>query len=169
MASGLTDLHAAIDARVRSIRDAHPEWPCSKGCDNCCRRLAEIPILTEAEWRLLRQGLAALPDDQLQAIRLKVMALEQQSTRPLVCPMLDLTSGTCPVYAHRPVACRSYGYYVQRDAGLYCPDIETCVAAGELADVVWGNHEAVERCLHATGDARPLTVWCQTGFRAEAA
>lgn len=168
MASDLVDLHAEIDARVGAIRDAHPEWPCSKGCDNCCRRLAEIPILTEAEWRLLRQGLAALPDDQLRAIRLKVVNLAQQSTRPLVCPMLDLTSGACPVYAQRPVACRSYGYYLQRDTGLYCRDIEARVAAGELADVVWGNHDAVERRLHATGDARPLTVWFQNWFRAEA-
>ncbi len=44
-------------------------------------------------------------------------------------------------YAQRPVACRTYGFYVQRELGLYCGDIEARVAGGELADVVWGNHD----------------------------
>jgi Fe-S-cluster containining protein len=44
------------------------------------------------------------------------------------------------VYTQRPVACRTYGFYVQRKLGLYCRDIESREAEGALVDVVWGNH-----------------------------
>jgi hypothetical protein len=73
--------------------------------------------------------------------------------------LLDETTGACPVYAHRPVACRSYGFYVDRGLGLYCRDIEALVTAGELDDVVWGNHEVIERRLTTLGPGRPLTEW----------
>lgn len=52
------------------------------------------------------------------------------------------------------MACRSYGYYVQRELGLDCHDIETRVAAGTLADVVWGNHDAIDSRLAGFGEGR---------------
>ena len=73
--------------------------------------------------------------------------------------MLDQANNACPVYLQRPVACRSYGFYVQRDLGLYCGDIEKQVGAGALADVVWGNHDAVDQALARFGEPRPLTDW----------
>ena len=63
----LHEIHRAIDARVQSIRDNHPDWQCSKGCDTCCRQLADIPRLSGAEWMLLREGLAALPAEAVLA------------------------------------------------------------------------------------------------------
>lgn len=155
----LTRLHSTIDARVQTIRDSVADWPCAKGCDGCCHRLAEIPTLTEAEWKLLREGLAALPPEQLGRIRMEMAALENQASGPFVCPFLDRVSGTCPVYAGRPVACRTYGFYVQRDRGLYCREIESRESEGSLAGVVWGNHDAVDACLSGLGEARPLTEW----------
>jgi Fe-S-cluster containining protein len=158
-ASPLTRLQREIDARVGSIRESRPDWLCGKGCDHCCRRLAEIPQLTVAEWDLLKEGLAGLAPDHLPQIGRKMAALAGQSARPVVCPLLDETSGACPVYAQRPVACRTYGFYAQRDLGLYCHDIESRVAAGALADVVWGNHDAIDRQLAGLGESRPLTAW----------
>lgn len=172
----LLPLHQDIDARVRDIRQSHPDWPCAKGCDNCCRQLAEMPRLTAAEWQLLRTGLAALPAERLREIGQAIAAIELDNPgehaqhaggnarppRPVVCPLLDRASGACPVYAQRPVACRTYGFYAQRDKGLYCHDIEQRVASGALADVVWGNHDAIDRQLHQLdhGDqARPLGEW----------
>lgn len=145
-AAALTRLHDEIDARVASIRENRPEWLCGKGCDHCCRRLAENPQLTAAEWALLEEGLAGLAPDHLREIGRKMAALAGQSARPVVCPLLDETSGACPVYA-------------QRDLGLYCHDIESRVAAGALADVVWGNHDAIDRQLAGLGVSRPLTAW----------
>ena len=156
----LDRLHADIDLRVHAIRAGVPDWPCAKGCDECCRRLAGIPVLTLAEWRRLHQALTMLPAETQARIRDDVAALaEAPAARPVVCPLLDRGSGACPVYVSRPTACRTYGFYVQRDGGLYCSTIEARVADGSLADTVWGNQDAVDRDLAAMGDARPLTEW----------
>ena len=155
--SALRQLHSEIDARVQNIRENHPGWQCGKGCDSCCRQLAEVPQLTAAEWALLQAGLAALSPERLGEIRRHMAALAGQ--RPVVCPLLDQATGACPVYAQRPVACRTYGFYVQRDKGLYCHDIESCVAEGALANVVWGNHDAIDQRLGGLGESRSLSEW----------
>jgi Fe-S-cluster containining protein len=155
----LTQLHTDIDLRVQAIREDRSDWLCGKGCDSCCRRLADVPQLTAAEWDLLREGLADLPPKRLQEIRGNMAALTGQRSAPITCPLLDLTTGSCPVYAQRPVACRTYGFYVQRDLGLYCHDIESRVADGALADVVWGNHDAIDHRLAGLGETRALTDW----------
>ncbi len=155
----LRQLHADIDSRVKSIRDARPDWLCGKGCDGCCRQLADVPQLTEAEWYLLRAGLARLSPARLAEIARDTAALARQPAAPVVCPILDRQTGACPVYAERPVACRSYGFYAQRDKGLYCCEIEARVADGTLADVVWGNHDAIDQRLSKLGSSRPLTEW----------
>ena len=155
----LTRLHAEIDARVQAIRADRPDWLCAKGCDSCCRRLAEVPQLRAAEWALLREALTALPAQHLARIGDDLAALAKQKDRPLTCPLLDATSGACPVYAARPLACRSYGFYVQRERGLYCARIESQVAAGALGDVVWGNHDAIDRQFADLGVSRSLAEW----------
>ncbi|MBS3954375.1 MAG: YkgJ family cysteine cluster protein [Methylomicrobium sp.] len=152
----LTQLHADIEARVSVIRDENPDWLCRRGCDGCCRRLAEIPRLTVEEWDWLRSGLAELPQELLREIGQQIAALSVQTSRPIVCPMLDQEAGACRVYAHRPVACRTYGFYVQRDVGLYCKEIESRVESGAWANVVWGNQDAID---HRLGDTRELTEW----------
>jgi hypothetical protein len=57
------------------------------------------------------------------------------------------------------VACRTYGFYVQRDKGLYCGDIEKRVADGDWSGVVWGNQDTIDRRLRGMGESRELTVW----------
>ncbi len=99
------------------------------------------------------------PPEQLRAISRGVAALAHQQSRPVTCPLLDQTTNACLVYTHRPVACRTYGFYVQRELGLYCHDIESLVADGALADVLWGNHDAIDRRLADLGQARALTEW----------
>ena len=155
----LTQLHADIDARVNAVSEDNPDWLCRLGCDGCCKRLAEVPRLTAEEWDLLRAGLTALPPERLQDIDRDIAALAEQTSRPIICPMLDQSAGVCRVYAHRPVACRTYGFYVQREQGLYCKDIEARVADGDWAGVVWGNHDTIDRRLGGLGDTRDLTEW----------
>ena len=157
--TALSKLHADIDARVQTIRGSRPDWLCVKGCDSCCRRLAEVPQLTGAEWSLLREGLAALPPERLRAVSRSMAVLASQPTRPIVCPLLDQPTGACMVYVQRPAACRTYGFYVQRELGLYCQDIESRVADGSLADVVWGNHDAIDHRLGGLGETQVLTEW----------
>ena len=155
----LFQLHSQVDARVRAIREDRPEWLCAKGCAACCRQLAQVPQLTAAEWSLLQEGLAALAPQRLADIRRDIATLAGQRAPPVVCPLLDAATNACLVYAQRPVACRSYGFYAQRDLGLYCHDIESMVAGGALADVVWGNHDAIDHQLGALGEVRALTDW----------
>lgn len=159
MMNELFQIHLEIDARVARIRQDHPDWLCGKGCDGCCRHLAEEPRLTRAEWTVLREGLAALSAERLDEIGQHMAALSDGRSCPVICPLLERGTGACPVYAQRPVACRTYGFYVQRKLGLYCREIEARVAEGDLADVVWGNHEAVELRLAALGECRPLSDW----------
>ena len=155
----LPQLHADIEARVHAIRADHSDWLCRQGCDGCCRRLAEVPQLTAAEWDLLCEGLVILAPDKLRKISLDMAALASQRSRPVVCPLLDQSTNACQVYRHRPVACRTYGFYVQRDLGLYCHDIESRVADGALANVVWGNHDVIDHDLACLGETLPLTEW----------
>ena len=153
----LIQLHVDIDERVQTILGDRSDWLCAKGCDSCCRQLAEVPQLTLAEWDLLREGLQDLTPERRQEVSNNMATLTQ--SRPIICPMLDLTAGTCPVYAQRPVACRTYGFYMLRDKGLYCSDIKARVDDGTLADVVWGNHYAIDQQLSGFGETRSLTDW----------
>ncbi len=157
----LNQLHAEIAQRVTAITQEHPDWPCRKGCGNCCRQLARIPQLTQAEWMLLQRGLMALPEAELAAVARGVASLAVAVPAPVTCPLLDLERDACRVYAQRPVACRTYGFYVQRDKGLYCQDILQQVERGERKDVVWGNQDGIDRQLASLGGTRALTDWFQ--------
>lgn len=160
----LAQIHVDIDVRVQTILEDRSDWLCRKGCDNCCRLLANVPQLTLAEWNLLREGLNELTQERLQEIRRNMSALTSQKSHPITCPLLDLSTGTCSVYDHRPVACRTYGFYVQRDKGLYCHDIESRVDNGTLAEVVWGNQDAIDHSLVSLGEIHPLTDWFEHGY-----
>jgi Fe-S-cluster containining protein len=92
----LIQLHSDIDLRVQTILEGRADWLCGKGCDNCCKHLAEIPLLTLAEWELLRDGLKALAPERLREIRNNVASLT--GGQSCTCPLLDLSSGSCPVY-----------------------------------------------------------------------
>ena len=134
----LLAIYDAIEARAKATHEAEPSWPCRRGCDHCCRSLAEPMRITRAEWELLRTAIgdrSVVSDD------------------PRVCPFLDRAEGACRVYAQRPAACRTYGYYVERNEVLGCAQIL------ERADapIVWGNAESVAQALD--GEALPLEAW----------
>lgn len=145
-------LDARIDARCRSIVDAHPDWPCAKGCAHCCRSLPHLPTVTEAEWTRLKPALS-----EAQRTRLGEMRGELEA--PVTCPLLD-AGGACTVYDVRPISCRTYGFYTERDAGLHCALVS---AAAEGKDVIWGNGEAIAADVRAFGPERTLAEWLARG------
>lgn len=154
-------LHGEIALRAGATVAAQPEFPCRKGCDHCCRHLASLPVLTQPEWEWLREGIDALPAGVRAGVLERLAALGPQPARPVCCPLLDAEAGACLVYEHRPVACRTYGFYVERDNGLYCETILSAAQRGEFDHVVWGNHAAVEERLAGMGPPRPLRDWME--------
>jgi Fe-S-cluster containining protein len=139
-------LDSKIEDRCRSIRADHPWWPCAKGCDRCCRSLPHLPTVTRTEWERLAPALS-----EAQRARL----LEDPGTAPVTCPLLG-PDGTCTVYAVRPIACRTYGFYTERDAGLHCAIVTEAV--GDTA-VIWGNGEAIAADLRQHGPEKSLSAW----------
>ena len=140
-------LHERIASRSEAIASSHGTWPCRRGCDMCCTRLAAVPELTEAEWTLLRPAVEALPT----RVHRRIEALKG-AVRPIVCPFLE--DGACLVYEARPVACRTYGFYVDRDGGQFCGLVDALDA-----EVVWGSGAAVEAELAGFGERRNLVSW----------
>lgn len=159
MHATLVQLHEKINHRAASIIATTGEWPCHKGCDHCCRHLAAIPEATRAEWEQVSLGINALPPETHQKILTRIQALPAQLAAPYTCPFLDEASQACLIYTHRPVACRTYGFYVERDQGLYCTDIRQRVERGDYPGVVWGNQASIAAQLAPLGPAIPLTDW----------
>jgi Fe-S-cluster containining protein len=159
----LAVIYDRIEERTSAILDGQPSWPCREGCDTCCRRLARPPELTRAEWAALWEGFRGLDAGTRQRIRAHVRELaaeEAAGARHFVCPFLGQGTGACLVYAHRPAACRMYGFYVSRGEGRYCDLIHERARQGELEGVVWGNQDAVERELaQELGPPISITVW----------
>ncbi len=79
----------------------------------------------------------------------------------MVCPLLDTNSGACLVYEARPLACRAYGFYVERREVLGCSRIESI--ARESRDIVWGNQLGLEERMHRLGPTAELFVWLEAG------
>jgi Fe-S-cluster containining protein len=150
-------LHAYVERRCAATLAAHAGWPCHKGCDLCCRRLARIPELTAAEMELLAHALKRLSPAEQHSAMARTEAL-QFASPPYTCPFLDPITGSCLVYQARPVACRTYGFYADREAGLCCPEIQSRVERGECSGVVWGNQEAIEARLDSLGPRLPITA-----------
>lgn len=149
----LYQIQESVRLRVEAIASASAGWPCAKGCDECCRRLAAVPRVTQQEWVLIVAALDPLPPAVADAARRRI-ADSVFATRPVICPLLDTTSGTCLVYEARPVACRAYGFYAEREYVLGCSRIESI--ADQRPDVIWGNHAALEEETGLLGPAAPL-------------
>jgi Fe-S-cluster containining protein len=164
----LAVIYDRIEERTSAILDSEPSWPCRKGCDTCCRRLARPPELTREEWAQLWEGFGRLDPGTRQEIRARVRELvseEAAGARHFVCPFLARDTGACLVYGQRPAACRMYGFYVSRGEGRYCDLVQERVQRGELDGVTWGNHDAVERDLaQEFGSPMSITAWFTAWF-----
>ena len=160
----LLDIYEGVQRRTDATLRAHPWWPCRRGCDLCCRRLADVPRVTSEEWALLREGIEGLPQPLRAEVdgRLALLAARPPDAgEHVVCPLLDESDGACRLYAYRPATCRTYGFYVEREHTLGCATVlEASAASGESEAIVWGNEEGVRHALATlSGEALPLTEW----------
>lgn len=122
------------------------ELACRGGCFGCCVGLFEITL---PEALLVREGFSLLPpgeqeDSYRRAARIvertakdfpgeaATGVLDPERTEEAddryfevvsesACPMLELPSGRCRIYAHRPITCRTFGLAWKRSAEVVNP------------------------------------------------
>jgi len=133
-----------VDAAFAEAARRSGEWlVCRPGCTQCC--VSPFPI-SRLDARRLRQGLEALEGvDPPSATRVRNRA--EQSVERLsssfpgdpatgllaagddgdalaeiaedeICPALDPATGTCDLYAARPMTCRTFGPPLRHESGL---------------------------------------------------
>ncbi|HEY3449368.1 MAG TPA: YkgJ family cysteine cluster protein [Myxococcales bacterium] len=146
MGDELDRLYERIQGRCRAVSEEAPGWPCTKGCDECCRRLAEPPRATGAEWEKLLAAFARLSPEVQATLRERVAEMARLAAQPVpprnyLCPMLDRESGECLVYEGRLSACRTFGFYASREKGAWCERVRLLA---EERQVLLGNEDALE-------------------------
>lgn len=154
-------LDERIETRVQAIRKERDWWPCQRGCDHCCRHLAHPPELTAAEWERVDKAIALLPTSEQVMVEQRINTLLQQIDQgtlssQVLCPYLNEQEGACRIYASRPIACRTYGFFVARDYDQYCKQIETEIHDRGEDAIVWGNAEAIRNDIEQISGA-PIT------------
>lgn len=155
----LAQLQKGTQLRADEIASAYGAWPCRKGCPDCCRNLASEPRVSPEEWREIAGAILQLPTETREAIGRRIQESSAKS-RPVVCPLLDVDSGSCLVYGARPIACRAYGFYADREGVLGCSQIEA--TARESANIIWGNNAALEERLRELGEVKVLSAWLES-------
>jgi Fe-S-cluster containining protein len=138
-----------VDAALASATlRSGPHLVCRPGCTQCC--IGVFPIAHQDAARL-RAGLDLLTlNDPPRADRIRsrvaqslahldpwfpgdvatgILGEDEQSTTLFEefandepCPVLDLTTGTCDLYAHRPILCRTFGPPARTEDG----DVAAC-------------------------------------------
>jgi len=102
-------LLAAIAAKTDRIERAMPDqFACKPGCHHCCQA---VPTVLPVEWAYLRAH-----DRQPAA----PLSSELHPGEPL-CRRLE-RDGSCAIYPHRPVVCRTQGHLFLLESG----DVDHC-------------------------------------------
>ena len=109
--SGDEALIRIVDAALAEAARKSGAWlACRPGCTECC--MGPFPI-TQLDARRLREGLAEVERrDGQRAGRVRErarQAVAEAATDDDPCPALDPSTGTCDLYAARPITCRVFG------------------------------------------------------------
>lgn len=127
----VSKVSAFVDATSeRRANDLH----CRKGCDACCHAWLTV---TEVEAANVRAGLSALSTEQRQHVRARgqrELTREQLSHEAPRCAMLE-DDGSCAIYAHRPLVCRTQGHALR-----YPPNVVPLAAVrahAKAGEVTW--------------------------------
>jgi Fe-S-cluster containining protein len=105
-----------VDAALAEAARKSGAWlVCRPGCCECC--MGPFPI-SEADAVRLRHGLADLQSrDPQRAARIRSRSREWAEGDDEPCPVLDPDTGTCDLYAARPLTCRTFGPPVRCASG----------------------------------------------------
>jgi Fe-S-cluster containining protein len=186
----MAPLFTILDAALASTTERSGDrLACRPGCHQCC---VGVFAITQFDADNLHEGLAKAPEDVAERIRTRA---SQSRTRLLAdfpgdpvtgvlftqpqheeafaeyandepCPVLDPDTGTCDLYAFRPVQCRTFGPPV-RDEDDQLTVCELCFVdapAEEVArcemDQSWRPHEdaLIEAAEQQSGVFGPTLV-----------
>jgi Fe-S-cluster containining protein len=137
----VNELFPILDAALASTAErSGTHLACRPGCHQCCIGVFAITPLDAAA---LREGLAAAPNEVAERIRARAHAsrerllaagfpgdpntgilftelhheeMFEEFANDEPCPILDPATGTCDLYASRPVQCRTFGPPVRDEA-----------------------------------------------------
>jgi Fe-S-cluster containining protein len=151
-------LFPILDAALASTTERSGDWlACRPGCHQCC---VGVFAISQFDADNLREGLAMAPADVAERIRSRAARsqtrlLEEFPGDPLTgllftelqheeafaefandepCPVLDPDTGTCDLYAFRPIQCRTFGPPV-RDADDQLTVCELCFVNAPAEEV----------------------------------
>jgi Fe-S-cluster containining protein len=155
----VNELFPIIDAALASAATrSGAHLACRPGCHQCCIGVFAISPLDAAE---LREALAAAPGNVAERIRARALASRErliaqgfpgnpqtgilfteehheeafeEFANDEPCPVLDPATGTCDLYAARPVQCRTFGPPV-RDDDAHLTVCELCFTNATPEDV----------------------------------
>jgi Fe-S-cluster containining protein len=185
-----------VDAQVAdAYRRGGHHLVCKPGCSQCC--IGVFPIAHEDAARL-REGLEALAQsdpDKAQRIRTRVKdsltrldpwfpgdlttgilnedheaaILFEEFANDEPCPVLDLDHGTCDLYEHRPILCRTFGPPMRTAGDEGEVNLATCelcfihatteeIAACELDPTIPAQEEASNEAFNAAHNLHGQTL-----------
>ena len=155
----VNELFPIIDAALSSAAlRSGPNLACRPGCHQCCVGVFAISPLDAAA---LREALASAPPEVAERIRTRAVASRDRLTaagfpgseqtgilftephheeafedyaNDEPCPVLDPATGTCDLYAARPVPCRTFGPPM-RDEDGHLTVCELCFTDASAAEV----------------------------------
>ena len=152
------ELFPILDAALADTTARSDAWlACKPGCHQCC--VGVFPI-SQLDAEALRAGLAAADAVTAYRIRVRAAAARERLSRDFPgdpatgllftqphheedfdefandepCPVLDPDTGTCDLYAFRPVQCRTFGPPV-RDADDQLTVCELCFVNAPAEEV----------------------------------
>jgi Fe-S-cluster containining protein len=114
------ELVQIVDAALAEATRRSGSWlVCRPGCTQCCYGPFEI---SQLDAQRLRQGLEELESrDPLRAGAVRERSRQAARLTHFSdddpCPVLDPETGTCDLYASRPITCRCFGPPVHCDSG----------------------------------------------------
>jgi Fe-S-cluster containining protein len=182
----MSELFPIVDAALASAADRSGSWlACKPGCHQCC---VGVFVISALDAEALRSALGAADPATAARIRSRAAASRERLTAGFPgdpatgqlftephhedtfedfandepCPVLDPATGTCDLYAARPVQCRTFGPPV-RDEDDHLTVCELCfidapaetVAAAEM-DQSW---RPLEDTLTAQAELRTGQNW----------
>lgn len=114
-----SDLIQIVDAALAEAARLSGSWLlCRPGCAQCC--LGEFTI-TQLDADRLRRGLADLESSDPKRARNVYERARKAAAQPMqdsdACAALDPETGTCDLYASRPITCRVFGPPVRCESG----------------------------------------------------